>query len=128
MDSRIADTRLTATQAKESETRPIPVIETSSFSPPKSEPAITTTSSTNPLLLIIIHFQKYRQATNRSDAAAKDTTIDSVQNSMESTNTKSFADNDRPIEKNTNPEIDKIEKEILTALKRLGGVMMMIRW
>ena len=40
---------------------------------------------------------------------------------MESTNTKSFADNDRPIEKNTNPEIDKIEKEILTALKRLGG-------
>ena len=40
---------------------------------------------------------------------------------MGSTNTKSFADNDRPIEKNSNPEIDKIEKEILTALKRLGG-------
>jgi hypothetical protein len=44
-----------------------------------------------------------------------------VQNSKESTNTKSFADNDLPIEKNSNPEIDKIEKEILTALKRLGG-------
>ena len=44
-DSRIADTRLTATKAKESETEPIPVIETSSFSQPKSEPAITTTSS-----------------------------------------------------------------------------------
>jgi hypothetical protein len=40
---------------------------------------------------------------------------------MGSTNTKSFADNDRPIEKNTNPELDKIEREILTALKRLGG-------
>ena len=52
---------------------------------------------------------------------AKDTTIDFVQNNKGSTNTKSFADNDRPIEKNTNPEIEKIEKEILTALKRLGG-------
>ena len=40
---------------------------------------------------------------------------------MGSTSTKSFADNDRPIEKNTNPELDKIEREILTALKRLGG-------
>ena len=44
-----------------------------------------------------------------------------MQNTKGSTNTKSFADNDRPIEKNTNPEIDKIEREILTALKRLGG-------
>ena len=46
-DSRIADTILTATQAKESETEPIPVIETSSFSHPKSEPAITTKSSSS---------------------------------------------------------------------------------
>ena len=44
-----------------------------------------------------------------------------MQNNKEPTNSKVFADNDLPTEKNTNPEIVKIEKEILTALKRLGG-------
>ncbi len=122
-DSRIADTRLTGTQSKESETEPIPVIETSSFSHPKPEPAITTTSSTPSSSPPSNHhsFSEISASNKPSDAAANDTTIDSVQNTMGSTSTKSFADNDRPIEKNTNPELDKIEREILTALKRLGG-------
>ncbi len=122
-DSRIADTILTGTQAKESETEPIPVIETSSFSHPKSEPAITTTSSSSSSSLPSNHhsFSEISTSNKPSDAESKDTTIDSVQNTMGSTSTKSFADNDRPIEKNTNPELDKIEREILTALKRLGG-------
>ena len=63
---------------------------------------------------------------------AKDTTTDYVQNIKGSSNTNSLADND-PIEKNTNPELDKIEREILTALKRLGGsddddVMVIVVW
>ncbi len=117
MGSRIAETRQTATIPKESETEPISVIETSSFSQPKSEPAITTTSTLPPN-----HhsFSEISTSNKSSDAAAKDATTDFVRNSEGSTNTKSFADNDVPIEKNSNPEIDKIEKEILTALKRLG--------
>ena len=119
MSSRIAESRQNATVPKDSETRPIPAIETSSFSPSKSEPAITTTSSSP----TSNHHSFSEISTNnkRSDDASKDTAADFVRNSMESTNTKSFADNDLPIEKNSNPEIDKIEKEILTALKRLGG-------
>jgi hypothetical protein len=121
-DLRIADTRLTGTQAKESETEPIPVIETSSFSHPKPEPAITTTSSISSSPPSNHHsFSEISTSNKPSDAESKDTTIDSVQNTMGSTSTKSIADNDRPIEKNTNPELDKIEREILTALKRLGG-------
>ncbi len=119
-DSRIVDTRLTATKAKESETESIPVLETSSISQPKSEPAITITSS--PLPSNHHSFSELSTSNNLSDtAAAKDTTIDFLQNNKGTTSTKSLADNDRPIEKNTNPEIEKIEKEILTALKRLGG-------
>ncbi|WP_458720616.1 hypothetical protein [Candidatus Nitrosocosmicus sp. R] len=119
MSSRIAESRQTATVPKDSETRPIPAKETSSFSPLKSEPAITTTSSSP----TSNHHSFSEISTNnkRSDDASKDTATDFVQNSKESTNTNSFADTDRPIEKNSNPEIDKIEKEILTALKRLGG-------
>lgn len=122
-DSRIADTILTRTQAKESETEPLPVIETSSFSHPKPESAITTTSSTPSSPPPSNHhaFSKISTSNKPSDAAAKDTTIDSVQKTMGSTSIKSFADNERPIEKNTNPELEKIEREILTALKRLGG-------
>jgi len=119
MDSGITDTRLTATIPKDSETKSIPAIEASSFSQPKSEPAITATSS--PPTSNHYSFSEISTSNKRSDNASKDTTSDFVQDSKESTNTKSFADNDLPIGKNSNPEIDKIEKEILTALKRLGG-------
>jgi hypothetical protein len=120
-DSRIVGPRLTATKAKESETESVPVLETSSISQPKSESAFTITSSSLPS----DHhsFSELSTSNNLIDAtaaAAKDTTIGGVQNNKGPTSTKSFADNDRPIEKNTNPEIEKIEKEILTALKRLG--------
>jgi hypothetical protein len=50
----------------------------------------------------------------------QDKPINVKQNDNESIN-KRITDNDFPIEKNTNPEIEKIEQEILTALKRLGG-------
>ncbi len=119
MGSRRAEIRQTATIPKDSETEPIPAIETSSFSQPKSEPAITATSS--PPTSNHYSFSEISTSNKRSDNASKDTTSDFVQDSKESTNTKSFADNDLPIGKNSNPEIDKIEKEILTALKRLGG-------
>ena len=119
MGSRRAEIRQTATMPKDPETESIPAIETSSFSQPKSEPAITTTSSSP--TSNHYSFSEISTSNKRSDNASKDTTSDFVQNSKESTNTKSFADNDLPIEKNSNPEIDKIEKEILTALKRLGG-------
>jgi cell division protein FtsN len=121
-DSRIVDPRLTATKAKESETESVPVLEASSISQPKSESAFTITSSSLPS----DHhsFSELSTSNNLSDAAAaaaaKDTTIGGVQNNKAPTSTKSFADNDSPIEKNTNPEIEKMEKEILTALKRLG--------
>ena len=84
-DSRIADTILTATQAKESETEPIPVIETSSFSHPKPEPAITTTSSSSSLTSNHHSFSEISTSNKPSDVGSKDTAIDSVQNTMEST-------------------------------------------
>ena len=86
-DSRIADTKLTGTQAKESDTEPIPVIETSSFSHPKSEPAITTTSSPSSPSLPSNHhsFSEISTSNKPSDAESKDTTIDSAQNTMGST-------------------------------------------
>jgi hypothetical protein len=65
-------------------------------------------------------FSEISKSNKPGDAVAKDLTTDFVQNSNGFTSTKSFDQNDH-IEKKTNPEIDKIEKEILTALKRLGG-------
>ena len=103
-DPKTVDTSLTATKAKESETEPIPVIKTSSLPPNNNSFSEISTSSNN-----------------LSDPVARNTTVDYVQNNKEPTSSKVFADNDLPSEKNTNPEIDKIEKEILTALKRLGG-------
>jgi len=52
--------------------------------------------------------------------AIKDSVSEFIHNRDGPTSTKSFYQ-DGHIIKNTNPEIDKIEKEILTALKRLGG-------
>jgi hypothetical protein len=58
---------------------------------------------------------------NKPDySTAQDKPINIRQNNNEPIN-KRLTGNDFPIEKNTNPEIEKIEQEILTILKRLGG-------
>jgi hypothetical protein len=102
-DSKTIDTRQTTTIPKESETKFIPVLETSSLPPNNNSFSEISTSST------------------LGEAADRNSAREFVQNKKEPTNSKGFTDNDLHIEKNTNPEIDKIEMEILTALKRLGG-------
>ncbi len=102
-DSKTIDTRQTTTVPKESETKFIPVLETSSRPPNNNS------------------FSEISTSNNIGEAADRNSARDYVQNNKEPTNSKGFVDNDLHIEKNTNPEIDKIEMEILTALKRLGG-------
>jgi hypothetical protein len=102
-DSRTIDTTQTTTIPEESETKFIPVLESSSL--PPNNNSLSEISTRN----------------NLGEAADRNSARDFVQNNKEITNSKGFTDNDLPIEKNTNPELDKIEKEILTALKRLGG-------
>ncbi|MDN5845179.1 MAG: hypothetical protein L0H53_02765 [Candidatus Nitrosocosmicus sp.] len=120
-NSKIVDTRLTAAKSEELDLipEPIPSPKTPYFSEPKSESAITNTTPSLPSNHHL--FSELSTSNKPSDAAVKDSPVDSVRNNKEFTNTKNFADNDSAVEKNTNPEIDKIEKEILTALKRLGG-------
>ena len=129
MDSKVVDTRLSvnananenATEAEESETNSIPVIERPLFSKPNSESAATsTTSSSSSLSPQNNSFSEISKSNKPGDVAAKDLSTDFVQNNDGYASTNRFDHNDH-IEKNTNPEIDKIEKEILTALKRLGG-------
>ena len=118
------DTRLTRTgtgiKAEDSETKPIEIIGTSFFSRPKSESALTATSSSSSLTPQNNSFSEKSKSNKVGDSASKDLSTDFVQNNDGSASTNSFDHNDH-IEKNTNSEIDKIEKEILTALKRLGG-------
>ena len=57
---------------------------------------------------------------NPNYSTAQDKPINVIQNDNEPIN-KRLTDNNFPVEKNTNPEIEKIEQEILTTLKRLGG-------
>ena len=57
---------------------------------------------------------------NPDYSTAQDKPINVRQNNNEPIN-KRLTNNDFPIEKNTNPELEKIEQEILTTLKRLGG-------
>jgi hypothetical protein len=102
-DSRTIDTRQTTTIPKESETKFIPVLESSSLPPNNNS------------------FSEIATSNNLGEAEGRNLVRDFVQNSKETTNSKGFTHNNLPIEKNTNPELDKIEKEILTALKRLGG-------
>ena len=121
-DSRISETGQTANtyaiKSKDSKTNPIPTIETSSISQPESVPPIMTTGSY--ALSNNNSFSEISTNNKRSDTAAKNTTADFVGNSKVSIDSKNIDHTDLPYEKNTNPEIDKIEKEILTALKRLG--------
>ncbi|MDF0680296.1 MAG: hypothetical protein P0116_04960 [Candidatus Nitrosocosmicus sp.] len=122
-DARISETGQTAKpdaiKSKDSETNPIPTIETSSISQPESAPSIISTGSypfsNND------SFSEISTNSKRNDTAAKDTTADFVDDSNVSVDSKNIDHADLPYEKNTNPEIDKIEREILTALKRLGG-------
>jgi hypothetical protein len=126
-DYKKADTRLTgiatpaATKVQDSETKPIEVIEAPLFSQPKSESALTTTTTSSfSHTPGNISFSVKSKSNKPGDVAAKGISTDFVQDIDGSASTNRFDHKDH-IEKNTNPEIDKIEKEILTALKRLGG-------
>jgi hypothetical protein len=80
-------------------------------------PSITARSSPSP----DPHSSMQVSTSNKPDySTAQDKPINIRQNNNEPIN-KRLTDNDFPIEKNTNPEIEKIEQEILTTLKRLGG-------
>lgn len=82
-----------------------------------SVPSITTKSSLSPDEDSSIRVS----TTNNPDySTAQDKPINVRQNDNEPIS-KRLTDNDFLIEKNTNPEIEKIEQEILTTLKRLGG-------
>ncbi|HKU83576.1 MAG TPA: hypothetical protein VJP58_06000 [Candidatus Nitrosocosmicus sp.] len=126
-DFKKVDTRLTgianpaATKAEDSETKPIQAIEAPLFSRPKTESTDTTTSSSSSSITPENNsFSEKSKSNKPGDAASKDLSTDFVQNNDGSASTNRFDHKDH-IEKNTNPEIDKIEKEILIALKRLGG-------
>jgi hypothetical protein len=122
--SKKVDPELTATattttsKAEDSQTKSIPVLETSSFSQPKSESTIAPTLSS--IAPNNSSFSEISTNNKPNDAEAKVPRTDFVQKSNGATTTNRFDHNDY-IEKNTNPELDKIEKEVLTALKRLGG-------
>jgi hypothetical protein len=82
-----------------------------------SVPSITAKSSLSP-----DPDSPMRVPANRNPdyTTSQDKPINVKQNDNESID-KRFIDNDISVEKNTNPEIEKIEQEILTTLKRLGG-------
>ncbi len=125
--SETIDARLhTISKPKISEDNSIPIPGTISPSPStvgsihtsaKSVPSITAKSSLSPdpdssMRVPINHNPDY--------TTSQDKPINVKQNDNESID-KRFIDNDISVEKNTNPEIEKIEQEILTTLKRLGG-------
>jgi len=125
-DSELIDARLTPSKSKAPENKSIPIPETTSGSP--STLASTSTSTTSVPSIAAKSSVPPDQdssteisASNHPDySTVHDKTINFGQNDNEPSN-NGLTDIDRPIEKNTNTEIDKIEKEILTALKRLGG-------
>jgi hypothetical protein len=111
-DSEMVDARLGASKLKESETA-LKAIDTAT--------ATNTITSSSPPSPSHYSFSEISTTNNPSDPAGKDPAMDFLQDNSEPKSTSGFADDDLPVERNTNPEIDKIEKEILTALKRLGG-------
>jgi len=125
-ENKKVDTRLTgvatpaATKVEDSETKPTEVLETSLFSRPQAESALTTTTSSFSLTPENNSFAEKSKSNKLGHVAPNDLSTDFVQDIDGSASTNRFDHKDH-IEKNTNPEIDKIEKEILTALKRLGG-------
>lgn len=126
-DSEIIDANLTKTsKPKDSENKSIPIPGTASISPPTLESMPTSTTSVSPITAKSSLSPDQDSSTqistgnNPNYTASQDKPINYEQNDNEPIN-RGLIDNDPVIEKNTNPEIDKIEKEILTVLKRLGG-------
>ena len=126
-DSETIGARLhTISKPKISEDNSIPIPGTISPSHSKVEsihtsttsvPSITAKSSLSP-----DPDSSMRVPTNHNPdyTTSQDKPINVKQNDNESID-KRFIYNDISVEKNTNPEIEKIEQEILTTLKRLGG-------
>ena len=114
------------TKPNNSEDNSIPIPGTISHSPSTvgsiytsttSVPSITAKSSLSP-----DPDSSMRVPINRNPdyTTSQDKSINVKQNGNGSID-KRFIANDISVEKNTNPEIEKIEQEILTTLKRLGG-------
>jgi hypothetical protein len=126
-DSETIDAILhTIPKPNNSQDNSIPIPETISPSPSTvgsiytsttSVPSITAESSLSP-----DPDSSMRVPINRNPdyTTSQDKPINVKQNDNESID-KRFIDNNITVEKNTNPEIEKIEQEILTTLKRLGG-------
>ena len=126
-DSETIEARLnTISKPNNSEDNSIPIPGTISHSPSTvgsiytsttSVPSITAKSSLSP-----DPDSSMRVPINRNPdyTTSQDKSINVKQNGNGSID-KRFIANDISVEKNTNPEIEKIEQEILTTLKRLGG-------
>ncbi|MBA2268622.1 MAG: hypothetical protein H0W19_09845 [Nitrosopumilus sp.] len=126
-DSEIIDARLTTTsKPKDSGNKSIPIPGTTPVSSSTRESisasttSVSSTSAKSSLHPAQDSSTQISTSNNPDYTASQNKTINYEQNYDEPIN-KGLTDNDSVIEKNTNPEIDKIEKEILTALKRLGG-------
>ncbi|TVP39373.1 hypothetical protein NARC_160087 [Candidatus Nitrosocosmicus arcticus] len=124
-DSELIDAKLTPSKLGDPENKSTAIPETTSGSP--STLASTSTSESAHSIAAKSSVPPYQHSTTEISASnhpdystAQDKTINFGNNDNEPSN-NGLTDIDRPIEKNTNPEIDKIEQEILTALKRLGG-------
>jgi hypothetical protein len=104
----------------------IPISGTISHSPSTVESIHTSTTSVpsvTPKSYLSPNYDLSMRVSTRNNpyySTTQDKPINVEQNYNEPIN-KRITDNDFPIEKNTNPEIEKIEQEILTTLKRLGG-------
>ena len=96
---------------------PSPSTAESIYTSTKSVPSIASKSSLSPDQ---DSSMQVSTSNNPDYYSAQDKPMNVRQDDNEPIN-KRLTDNDFPLEKNTNPEIEKIEQEILTTLKRLGG-------
>ena len=126
IDSEIVEARLsTISKPKNSENNSIPIPGTISPSPSTVGSMYTSTTSVpsitakSPLTPEQDSSMQISTSNNPDYATAQDKALNVGQNNNEPIH-KRLTDNDLLIEKNTNPEIEKIEQEILTTLIRLG--------
>ncbi len=126
-DSEIVEARLsTISKPKNSENNSIPIPGTIPTSPSTVGSMYTSTTSVpsitakSPLTPEQDSSMQISTSNNPDCATVQDKALNFGRNDNEPIH-KRLTDNDRLIEKNTNPEIEKIEQEILTTLIRLGG-------
>ena len=125
-DSEIVEAKLSMiSKPKNSENNSAPIPRTISPSPSTegsmytSKTSVPSITAKSPLTNEQDSSMQISTSTNPDYAKAQDKALNNGQNDNEPIN-KRLTDNDLLIEKNTNPEIEKIEQEILTTLIRLG--------